>query len=46
MNAYVAAGYGITLATLAAYAVRVVWRGRSLSRSASGTASDPAPESS
>lgn len=46
MNAYVAAGYGITLFTLAAYAVRVVWRGRSLSRSVSEAAPGPAPESS
>ena len=46
MNAYVAAGYGITLVTLAAYALRVVWQGRSLSRSASEAASSPAPEPS
>ena len=29
---YVAAGYGITLVTIAAYAFRVVRRGRTLSR--------------
>ncbi len=46
MNAYVAAGYGITLFTLAAYALRVLWRGRSLSRAASEAAPGPAPESS
>ena len=46
MNAYVAAGYGITLVTLAAYALRVVWRGRSLSRSVSEAASGAPPESS
>lgn len=32
MNGYVAAGYGLTLATLLGYAVRVLLRGRSLSR--------------
>lgn len=32
MNAYVAAGYGITLATLAAYALRTLRRGRALAR--------------
>lgn len=32
MNAYVLAGYGVTLVTLAAYALRVVRRGRALSR--------------
>jgi hypothetical protein len=32
MNGYVAAGYGISLVTLAAYALRVLRRGRSLSR--------------
>ena len=34
MNGYVAAGYGITLVTLAAYALRTLARGRSLSRRA------------
>ena len=34
MNGYVAAGYGITLVTLALYALRVLRRGRSLSRAA------------
>jgi hypothetical protein len=34
MNAYVAAGYGITLATLGLYALRVLRRGRALSRTA------------
>ncbi len=34
MNSYVAAGYGITLVTLAAYALRTLRRGRSLSRAA------------
>ncbi|CAN5673900.1 hypothetical protein BH24ACT2_BH24ACT2_01710 [soil metagenome] len=34
MNAYVAAGYGITLITLAAYALRILRRGRALSRAA------------
>ena len=34
MSGYVVAGYGVTLVTLAAYAVRVVRRGRALSRSA------------
>ena len=46
MNAYVAAGYGITLFTLAAYALRVLWRGRSLSRAASEAAPGPSVESS
>lgn len=46
MNGYVAAGYGITLFTLAAYALRVVWRGRTLSRAASGDAPGPPVESS
>lgn len=32
MNGYVAAGYGITLVTLALYALRVVLRGRAVSR--------------
>ena len=36
MNAYVAAGYGITLITLAAYALRTLRRGRALSRAARG----------
>ncbi len=34
MNAYVAAGYGITLVALALYALRVLRRGRALSRTA------------
>jgi heme exporter protein D len=34
VNGYVAAGYGITLLTLAAYALRTLRRGRSLSRAA------------
>jgi hypothetical protein len=34
MDAYVAAGYGVTLVTLSAYALRVVRRSRALSRSA------------
>lgn len=34
MNGYVAAGYGVTLVTLAAYALRLLRRGRALSRSA------------
>ncbi len=34
MNAYVAAGYGITLLALAVYALRVLRRGRALSRTA------------
>lgn len=34
MDPYVAAGYGITLVTLAGYAVRVLRRGRTLARSA------------
>jgi heme exporter protein D len=34
VNAYVAAGYGITLITLAAYALRTLRRGRALSRAA------------
>lgn len=46
MNGYVAAGYGITLLTLGAYALRVVWRGRSLSRAASEAAAGPPVESS
>lgn len=44
MNAYVAAGYGITLVTLAAYALRVVWRGRSLSRAAAEATPAPPAE--
>lgn len=39
MNAYVAAGYGVTLATLAGYALVVLRRGRALSRA-------PVPERS
>lgn len=35
MNGYVAAGYGVTLLTLGAYALRVLRRGRALARSAS-----------
>lgn len=38
MNPYVAAGYGVTLVTLALYAMHVLHRGRTLSRDAS-----PAP---
>ena len=34
MSGYVVAGYGVTLVTLAVYAIRVVRRGRALSRSA------------
>lgn len=34
MNGYVVAGYGITLATLAVYSLRVLRRGRALSRAA------------
>ncbi len=34
MNGYVAAGYGITLVTLAAYALRTLRRGRVLARAA------------
>jgi hypothetical protein len=34
MNAYVLAGYGLTLATLALYALRILRRGRALSREA------------
>ena len=33
MNGYVAAGYGIPLVSIVAYAVWVIVRGRSLSRS-------------
>lgn len=32
MNAYVAAGYGITVVSIALYALRVVLRGRGLAR--------------
>lgn len=32
MSGYVIAGYGVTVVTLAAYALRVVLRGRALSR--------------
>lgn len=32
MSGYVLAGYGVTVVTLAAYALRVVWRGRALTR--------------
>ena len=32
MSGYVVAGYGVTVVTLAAYALRVVRRGRALSR--------------
>ena len=34
---YVYAGYGVTLATLALYALRVLGRGRSLRRALRGT---------
>jgi heme exporter protein D len=34
VNGYVAAGYGLTLVTLALYALRVVRRGRALARAA------------
>jgi heme exporter protein CcmD len=34
VSGYVVAGYGITLATLALYALRVLRRGRALSRAA------------
>ncbi|MBW3574928.1 MAG: heme exporter protein CcmD [Actinobacteria bacterium] len=34
MDAYVLAGYGITLATLALYSLRVLRRGRALARAA------------
>ncbi|MDP9403769.1 MAG: heme exporter protein CcmD [Actinomycetota bacterium] len=33
MSGYVVAGYGVTVVTLAAYALRVVRRGRVLTRS-------------
>jgi len=33
MSGYVVAGYGVTVVTLAAYALRVVRRGRVLARS-------------
>ncbi|HUP71150.1 MAG TPA: hypothetical protein VM142_15260 [Acidimicrobiales bacterium] len=33
MSGYVIAGYGVTVATLAAYSLRVVLRGRALTRS-------------
>ncbi len=36
MNPYVAGGYGVTLVTLAAYALHILHRGRILSR-------DPSP---
>ena len=42
MNSYVAAGYGVTLLTLAAYALRVVRRGRALARSVPATTREPA----
>ncbi|MGH9183858.1 MAG: hypothetical protein ACRDZ9_08660 [Acidimicrobiales bacterium] len=32
MNGYVAAGYGVTVVTLATYSARVLWRGRRLAR--------------
>lgn len=32
MNSYVAAGYGITVASIAIYALRVLFRGWSLAR--------------
>ncbi|CAN5178776.1 hypothetical protein BH24ACT1_BH24ACT1_02880 [soil metagenome] len=35
MNAYVVAGYGVTLVTLAAYALRTLRRGRTLTRAVS-----------
>lgn len=44
MNPYVAGGYGVTLVTLAAYALHILHRGRTLSRdpASSGTVpSDP-----
>ncbi len=43
MDPYVAAGYGVTLVTLGAYALRVLRRGRVLARSAPEQASAPAP---
>lgn len=39
---YVYAGYGLTLATLALYALRVLRRGRSLRRTVAASAADPA----
>ena len=33
MSGYVLAGYGVTLGGIALYAVRLVWRGRALTRS-------------
>lgn len=41
---YVLAGYGATVVTLALYAVRVVRRGRSLSRAVAATPAAPAPD--
>jgi hypothetical protein len=38
---YVYAGYGVTLATLALYAVRVLARGRSLRRTLTGSPDAP-----
>ena len=32
MNSYVLAGYGITVASIALYALRILFRGRSLAR--------------
>ncbi len=44
MDPYVAAGYGVTLITLGAYALRILRRGRVLTRSASEP-TVPAPAS-
>lgn len=41
MDPYVAAGYGVTLVTLGAYALRVLRRSRVLTRSALEEASTP-----
>ena len=32
MNSYVAAGYGITIVSIALYGLRIIFRGRSLAR--------------
>ena len=41
MDPYVAAGYGVTVVTLGAYALRILRRGRTLARSAPQRATVP-----
>lgn len=36
MNSYVAAGYGLTIGAIALYALRILFRGRSLARRLDG----------